>query len=85
MIFIIESLYLYSQETKMKNQIHESNFVSRFIQKIRAGVSDNVMKQIMAKDPKVKDLIQRQRNLENRIADRLAKQEKEWRAKGWIK
>ena len=69
----------------MKNQIHESNFVSRFIQKIRAGVSDNVMKQIMAKDPKVKDLIQRQRNLENRIADRLAKQEKEWRAKGWIK
>ena len=69
----------------MKNQIHESNFVSRFIQKIRDGLSDNVMKQIMAKDPKVKDLIQRQRNLENRIADRLAKQEKEWRAKGWIK
>ena len=69
----------------MKNQIHESNFVSRFIQKIRDGLSDNVMKQIMAKDPKVKDLIQRQRNLENRIEDRLAKQEKEWRAKGWIK
>ena len=69
----------------MKNQIHESNFVSRFIQKIRDGLTDNVMKQIMAKDPKVRDLVQRQRNLENRIADRLAKQEKEWRAKGWIK
>ena len=69
----------------MKNLIHESNFVSRFIQKIRDGLSDNVMKQIMAKDPKVKDLIQHHRNTEKKIADRLASQEKEWRAKGWIK
>ena len=69
----------------MKNQIHESNFVSRFIQKIRDGLSDNVMKQIMAKDPKVRDLIQQHRNAEKKIADRLANQEKEWRAKGWIK
>jgi len=69
----------------MKNQIHESNFVSRFIQKIRDGLSDNAMKQIMTKDPKVKELIKHHRDTEKRIASRLAKQEKEWRAKGWIK
>ena len=69
----------------MKNQIHESNFVSRFIQKIRDGLSDNVMKQIMAKDPKVKDLIKHHRNTEKQIAYHLAQREKEWRAKGWIK
>ena len=68
----------------MKNQIHESNFVSRFIQKIRDGLSDNVMKQIMAKDPKVKELIKHHRNTEKKIANHLAQREKEWRAKGWI-
>jgi len=43
------------------------------------------MKQIMAKDPKVKELIKHHRDTEKRIASRLAKQEDEWRAKGWIK
>ena len=69
----------------MKNQIHESNFVSRFIQKIRDGLSDNVMKQLMAKDPELKDLIQKHKSYEKKYIDRVNQREKEYRAKGWIK
>ena len=72
-------------ETKMKNQIHESNFVTRFIDKIRKGMADNTMKTLMAKDPELKDLIQKHKSYEKDYIDRVNQREKEYRAKGWIK
>jgi|TARA_R110000851_G_scaffold69423_2_gene155532 type I site-specific restriction-modification system R (restriction) subunit len=72
-------------ETKMKNQIHESNFVSRFIDKIRKGMADNIMKSLMAKDPELKDLIQKHKSYEKKYIDRVNQREEEYRAKGWIK
>jgi len=72
-------------ETKMKNQIHESNFVTRFIDKIRKGMADNIMKSLMAKDPELKDLIQKHKSYEKKYIDRVNQREKEYRAKGWIK
>tara|TARA_R110000824_G_scaffold271870_2_gene460343 strand:+ start:628 stop:849 length:222 start_codon:yes stop_codon:yes gene_type:complete len=72
-------------EIKMKDQIHESNFVSRFIDKIRKGMADNIMKSLMAKDPELKDLIQKHKSYEKKYIDRVNQREKEYRAKGWIK
>ena len=69
----------------MKDQIHESNFVSRFIDKIRKGMADNIMKSLMAKDPELKDLIQKHKSYEKKYIDRVNQREKEYRAKGWIK
>ena len=69
----------------MKNQIHESNFVTRFIDKIRKGMADNIMKSLMAKDPELKDLIQKHKSYEKKYIDRVNQREKEYRAKGWIK
>mgnify|MGYP006097945791 FL=1 len=69
----------------MKNQIHESNFVTRFIDKIRKGMADNTMKTLMAKDPELKDLIQKHKSYEKDYIDRVNQREKEYRAKGWIK
>ena len=72
-------------EIKMKDQIHESNFVSRFIDKIRKGMADGIMKSLMAKDPELKDLIQKHKSYEKKYIDRVNQREKEYRAKGWIK
>jgi len=69
----------------MKNQIRESNFASRFIDKIRKGVADNIMKSLMVKDPELKDLIQKHKSYEQKYIDRVNQREKEYRAKGWIK
>ena len=69
----------------MKDQIHESNFVSRFIDKIRKGMADNIMKSLMAKDPELKNLIQKHKSYEKKYIDRVNQREKEYRAKGWIK
>jgi len=72
-------------EIKMKDQIHESNFVSRFIDKIRKGMADSIMKSLMEKDPELKDLIQKHKSYEKKYIDRVNQREKEYRAKGWIK
>ena len=69
----------------MKDQIHESNFVSRFIDKIRKGVADSIMKSLMVKDPELKDLIQKHKSYEKKYINRVNQREKEYRAKGWIK
>jgi hypothetical protein len=48
-------------------------------------MADSMMKSLMAKDPELKDLIQKHKSYEKKYIDRVNQREKEWRAKGWIK
>ena len=69
----------------MKNQVNESNFVSRFIDKIRKGLSDSVMQGLMRKDPELRQLIQRHKKSEKDYIDHVKRKEAIYRKHGLIK
>lgn len=54
MIFIIEPIQqIKSTEYVMKSNLNELNFVSRFLDKIRRGVVDSQMKNIIKNNPEL--------------------------------